>query len=163
MLQKMKESVTIEEAMGKIIMNPQFLANFILNLADCGEFAHRLIRNYSFQTVKNRDPLSLQYLETIESLEPKSESHFIMDHLMMHLFPLLLTNHDLRNEYLTISLIHDFDWLAPIVVLMDYFTYYLDTDGDKREAFMSFILWVAASMDSKKLAKTVKGSIFGEI
>jgi hypothetical protein len=47
-----------------------------------------------------------------------------VDHLLMCLFPQLLRNPDLRKIYLSLSLLHDTDWLAPLVVLMDYFTYY---------------------------------------
>ena len=133
----MKESVTIEEAMSKIIRNLEFAANLFRSyMPNGGEFAHRLIRNYSLESGTYSRPFRFQNIENILSLEPKSESRFIMDHLMMHLFPLLLTNPDLRNDFLTHSLINEFNWLAILVVLTDYFTYYLDPDIDKLEAFM---------------------------
>jgi hypothetical protein len=148
----MRESATIEEAMIKIIIRkPEFVANlFRLNMADgerWNEFAHRLIRNYSIATGSYGQPFRMRNLETILSLEPKSDSRFVMDHLMMLLYPQVLSNPDLRNDYLTHSLLNDLDWLAPLLVLTDYFTYYLDADADKREDFMGFMLGVAASMD----------------
>lgn len=66
----------------------------------------------------------MQNIETILSLEPKSESHYIVDHLLMSQFPQFLTNEELRKDLLSLSLIHDIDWMAPLVVVMDYFTYY---------------------------------------
>jgi hypothetical protein len=66
----------------------------------------------------------MQNIETILSLEPKSESHYIVDHLLMSQFPHYLTNLELRMDYSSLILLHDIDWLAPLVVLMDYFTYY---------------------------------------
>jgi hypothetical protein len=151
MLQMMRESATIEEAMVKIVRKPEFVANlFRLNMADgerWNEFAHRLIRNYSIATGAYGRPFRMQNIETILSLELKSDSRFVMDHLMMLLYPQLLTNPDLRNDYLTHSLLNDLDWLAPLLVLTDYFTYYLDADADKGEDFMGFMLGVAASME----------------
>jgi hypothetical protein len=47
-----------------------------------------------------------------------------MDHLLMNLYPQLLANPDLRNDYLTHSLFNDFAWLAPLFVLTDYYSYY---------------------------------------
>lgn len=129
MLQQMKESSNIEEAVGKIIRKPEFVANlFRLNIADgerWNEFAHRLIRNYSLATdTYGGRPFRMQNIDNILSLEPKTESRYVIDHLMMLLYPQLLTNPDLRSDYLSHSLVNDLDWLAPLVVLTDYFTYY---------------------------------------
>ena len=66
----------------------------------------------------------MQTLETILSLEPKSESHYIVDYILMSQFLQLLTTPDFRKDFLSLSLLHDIDWLAPLVVLMDYFKYY---------------------------------------
>ena len=63
----------------------------------------------------------------------------------MRLFPQLLTNPDLRNDYLSHSLFNALDWLAPLIVLTDYFSYYYDTDIYKVEAFMDFVLHVTMS------------------
>ena len=151
MILKMRESATIEEAMIKIISKPELIANlFRLNMEDCekwNEFSHRLIRNYSLASGPYSRPFRLQNIDTILSLEPKPDSRFVMDHLMVFLYPQVLTDPDLRNNYLSHCLINDLDWLAPLVVLTDYFTYYLDIDADKREEFMGFMLGVAASMD----------------
>ena len=64
----------------------------------------------------------MENLDTILSLEPKIESHYIVDFVLMTQFPQLLINPELRKDYLSLSLHHDIDWLAPLVVLMDYFT-----------------------------------------
>ena len=66
----------------------------------------------------------MQNLEIILSLEPKSESHYIVDYILMNQFLPLLTIPEFRKDYLSLSLLHDIDWLAPLVVLMDYFKYY---------------------------------------
>ena len=66
----------------------------------------------------------MQNIDNILSLEPKTESRYVIDHLMMLLYPQLLTNPDLRSDYLSHSLVNDLDWLAPLVVLTEYFTYY---------------------------------------
>ena len=42
----------------------------------------------------------------------------------MSQYPQLLTKPELRKDFLSLYLLHDLDWLAPLVVLMDYFTYY---------------------------------------
>jgi hypothetical protein len=88
------------------------------------EFAHRLIRNYSLGTGTYNRPFKMQNIEKILSLEPKQESRHIMDHLMMSLYPQLLANPDLRNDYLSYSLFNDFAWLAPLFVFTDYYSYY---------------------------------------
>lgn len=88
------------------------------------DFPHRLIRNYSLGTGTYNRPFRMQNIENILSLEPKAESQFVLDHLLMFLYPQLLTNPDLRNDYQSHSLANDLDWLAPLVVLTDYFTYY---------------------------------------
>jgi len=79
----------------------------------------------------------------------------------MSLFPQLLTHPELRKDYLSLSLLHDIDWLGPLVVLMDYFTYYQDASSDQLEAFMDFMLGVTASMGELSLAKTLNGAYFG--
>jgi hypothetical protein len=66
----------------------------------------------------------MQNIEPILSLEPKKDSHYIVDHLLMSQYPQLLTNPELRKDFLSFYLLHDLDWLAPLVVLMDYFTYF---------------------------------------
>lgn len=66
----------------------------------------------------------MQNFETILSSEPKSESHYIFDFILMNQFLQLLTAPEFRKDYLSISHLHDIDWLAPLVVLMDYFKYY---------------------------------------
>jgi hypothetical protein len=66
----------------------------------------------------------MQKLETILSKEPKSESHYIVDFILMSQFLQLLTAPDFRKDYLSLSLLHDIDWLAPVVVLLDYFKHY---------------------------------------
>lgn len=79
----------------------------------------------------------------------------------MSLFPQLLTHSELREDFLSLSFVHGIDWLAPLLVLMDYFTYYQDTNSDQLEAFMDFMLGVTASMGELSLAKTLKGAYFG--
>ena len=66
----------------------------------------------------------MQNLETILSLEPKSESHYIVDYILMSQFLQLLNTPEFRKDYLSLSLHLDIDWLASLVVLMDYFKYY---------------------------------------
>jgi len=66
----------------------------------------------------------MQNLETILSLEPKSESHYIVDYILMSQFLQLLNTPEFRKDYLSLSLHHDIDWLASLVVLMDYIKYY---------------------------------------
>ena len=128
MLEMMKGSESIEEAMCKIVRKCEFAAKIFLRTSadydERGEFAHRLIRNYSLGTGTYNRPFRMQNIDSIISLEPKSESHYIMDQLMMRLYPQLLTNTDLRNDFLSHSLFNDFDWLAPLIVLTDYFSYY---------------------------------------
>jgi hypothetical protein len=41
----------------------------------------------------------------------------------MSLYPPLLANPDLRNDYLSHSLFNYLDWMAPLIVLTDYFSY----------------------------------------
>jgi hypothetical protein len=67
-----------------------------------------------------------------------------MDQLMMRLYPQFLTNTDFRNDFLSHSLFNDLDWLAPLIVLTDYFTYYFD--ADKVESYMAFMLGVTEGM-----------------
>jgi hypothetical protein len=43
---------------------------------------------------------------------------------MMSLYPQLLADPDLRNEYLSHFLFNDFGWLAPLFVFTDYYSYY---------------------------------------
>jgi hypothetical protein len=66
----------------------------------------------------------MQNIETILSLEPKSESHYIVDYILMSQFLQLLRTPEFRKDYLSLSLLHEIDWLAPLLVLMDYFNYY---------------------------------------
>jgi hypothetical protein len=66
----------------------------------------------------------MQIIETILSLEPKSESNTILDFILMSQFLQLLTTPEFRKDYLSLSILHDIDWMAPLVVLMDYFIYY---------------------------------------
>jgi hypothetical protein len=66
----------------------------------------------------------MQIIDTILTLEPKSESHYILDYILMSQFLQLLTTPEFRKDYLSLLLHHDIDWLAPLVVLMDYFNYY---------------------------------------
>ena len=124
----MKESETIEEAMCKIVRKLEIVGKIFLKILtdedQKSEFAHRLIRNYSLGTGTYTRPFRMQNINNILSIEPKSESHNIMDHLMMSLYPQLLAHPDLRNNYLSLSIINNFDWLAPLIVLTDYFSYY---------------------------------------
>jgi hypothetical protein len=128
MLEMMKGSESIEEAMCKIVRKCEFAAKIFLRTSadydERGEFAHRLIRNYSLGTGTYNRPFRMQNIDSIISLEPKSESHYIMDQLMMRLYPQLLTNTDLRDDFLSHSLFNDLDWLAPLIVFTDYFSYY---------------------------------------
>jgi hypothetical protein len=128
MLTMMQESASIEEAISKIVRRVEFVGKMIRRKVGDGmqmaEFAHRLVRNYSLGRNTRSYSFAMQNIETILSLEPKSESHYIVDHLLMSLFPQFLTHPELRKDYLSLSLFHDIDWLAPLVVLMDYFTYY---------------------------------------
>jgi hypothetical protein len=48
-------------------------------------------------------------------------------------------------------------------VLTDYFTFYEDTDAGKLESYIEFIIGVAASINIKKLAKTVKAAYYGRL
>ena len=81
-----------------------------------------------------------------------------MDHLLMSLYPQLLANPDLRNDYLSLSLFNDFGWLAPLFVFTDYYSYYQDSNPYKDKAFMDFMLGFMAKMDKKNLAKSLKGA-----
>jgi hypothetical protein len=105
----------------------------------------------------------MQNIETILSLEPKSESHYIVEYILMNQFPQIMTNPELRKDYLSLSLVHDIDWLAPLVVMVDYFTYYEDPSTEQLEAFIEFMVGITASMNESKLAKTLKGAFFGDI
>jgi hypothetical protein len=57
------------------------------------EFGHRLIKNYNIGTSTSSYSLTMQNIENILSLEPKSESNYIVDYLLINMFPQLMTNH----------------------------------------------------------------------
>ena len=120
----MEESETIEIAMFKIVKKCEFVAKIsriMPNYHDRSEFAHRLIRNYSLSSGNYNRPFRMQNIEAIRSLEKDSEPFSIIDLLMMHLYPQTLTDTDFRNDILIHFLFSDLDWLAPLIVLIDYF------------------------------------------
>ena len=69
--------------MSKIVRKCEFAAKIFLKTSadhdERGEFAHRLIRNYSLGNGTYNRPFRMQNIESIISLEPKKESHYIMD------------------------------------------------------------------------------------
>jgi hypothetical protein len=74
MLEMMRESGTIEEAMFKIVSKVEIGGNIFLKTLtgeQRSEFAHRLIRNFSLGTGTYNRPFRMQNIEKILSLEPK--------------------------------------------------------------------------------------------
>jgi hypothetical protein len=102
MLKMMQISDSIEEAISMIVRRTDFVGKIIREkMADdtAFEFGHRLIRNYNLGTNTSSLCLTILTIEKILSLEPKSESNFIVDFLLMNLFPQILTNPELRKNY----------------------------------------------------------------
>ena len=127
MIEMMKESATIEEAICKIVRKCEFVEKIFKTLPfdeNRSEFIHRLLRNYSLATGTYSLPFRMQNIESIISLVKNSQQHYLLDLLIMHIYPQVLTNDDFRNDFLSHSLFNELDWLGPLLVITDYFHYY---------------------------------------
>ena len=124
MLKMMEESESIEDAMSKIVQRGD-LFGMMNHQKSVRRFCQKFMINYNLGTTTTSFfSLAKVDIGFILSYYPGSESKQQLDRLLFVQFPLVMTNPELRKDYLNLSLLHDLDWLAPLVVLLDYFIYY---------------------------------------
>jgi len=164
MIAMMKESTTIEQAVIKIVQNIEFMQQIIHKFPNglgLDDFYDRLIRNYTLDIADYNKPFSMKGFEIISTLEPEDSSNFIVDSLLQNLHPHIIINQDLRQRFLAMSTLHDLDWVAPLLVVTDYCCYYSDSDIDRVEEILKFMLGVLIGFPKQDLAKTIKAAWAG--
>jgi hypothetical protein len=90
------------------------------------DVSERLAKNLALDTRNYNNPFSLLAIEILYKLEPKDDAMYLIEMLLTDLFSNILANTEFRLRFHSLHILLNLDWLAPLLVLTDYFTYYQD-------------------------------------
>jgi hypothetical protein len=136
MINTMRKTDTIEDAMHRIVKEKIMLNNLLIRRIQedrcySSNYSARLIKILSRDYSKTNLPLAIEQLLSLEQCDTPEALTFI-DLLLGDLYTIILVNEDFRRRYTSLLMVvPHLDWLAPLLVMTDYLQFYQDSSIEK--------------------------------